>query len=198
LQNKKFQELMGLREDKAELVSKLFVLEKDKSAIELKLKYVEGQQKAQAAALKNLQGQLKDTEALLALATQNKERGYSDAEHAQGVELELMQALAREARLKVRLQELVTTLEQVTKNAEARLLEGREIVHDLNHTNSILAETVDRNNKKFQSKFKKMEHQMLVMVEKHTLQVQNLQQRIATLETPPTNSSENSINSVAV
>jgi hypothetical protein len=72
LQNTKFQELMGLREDKAELVSKLFVLEKDKSAIELKLKYVEGQQKAQAAALKNLQGQLKDTEALLALATQNK------------------------------------------------------------------------------------------------------------------------------
>ncbi|RZB73488.1 colorectal mutant cancer protein, partial [Asbolus verrucosus] len=209
------QELMGLREDKAELVTKLFVLEKDKSAIELKLKYVEGQQKAQAAALKNLQGQLKDTEALLALATQNKasvkievvaitekiikqERGYSDAEHAQGVELELMQALAREARLKVRLQELVTTLEQVTKNAEARLIEGREIVHDLNHTNSILAETVDRNNKKFQSKFKKMEHQMLAMVEKHTLQVQNLQQRIATLETPPTNSSENSINSVAV
>lgn len=68
---------MGLREDKAELVSKLFVLEKDKSAIELKLKYVEGQQKAQAAALKNLQGQLKDTEALLALATQNKVGGKS-------------------------------------------------------------------------------------------------------------------------
>ncbi|KAK9745908.1 PDZ domain of MCC-2 bdg protein for Usher syndrome [Popillia japonica] len=129
------QELMSLREDKAELMSKLFVLEKEKSTIELKLKYVEGQQKAQSAALKNLQGQLKDTEALLALATQNKERGYSDAEHAQGVELELMQALAREARLKVRLQELVSTLEQVTKNAEARLLEGREIVHDLNHSN---------------------------------------------------------------
>ncbi|KAJ8962153.1 hypothetical protein NQ318_018110 [Aromia moschata] len=192
------QELMGLREDKTELISKLFALEKEKSAIELKLKYVEGQQKAQSAALKNLQGQLKDTEALLALATQNKERGYSDAEHAQGVELELMQALAREARLKVRLQELVTTLEQVTKNAEARLLEGREIVQDLNHTNSILADTVDRNNKKYQAKFKKMEQQMFIMVEKHTAQVQNLQQRIATLETPPTNSSDNSVNSVAV
>lgn len=63
---------MSLREDKAELMSKLFVLEKEKSTIELKLKYVEGQQKAQSAALKNLQGQLKDTEALLALATQNK------------------------------------------------------------------------------------------------------------------------------
>ncbi|XP_060525082.1 colorectal mutant cancer protein isoform X2 [Cylas formicarius] len=192
------QELMGLREDKAELLSKLFVLEKEKSTLELKLKYVEGQQKAQSATLRNLQGQLKDTEALLALANKNKERGYSDAEHAQGVELELMQALAREARLKVRLQELVTTLEQVTKNAEARLMEGREIVQDLNHTNSILAETVDRNNKKYQAKFKKMEYQMLSMVEKHTAQVQTLQQKIATLETPPTNSSENSLSSAPV
>lgn len=46
-----------------------------------------------------------------------------------------MQALARESRLKIRLHELVSTLEQVTKNAEARLLEGRELVHDLNQTN---------------------------------------------------------------
>lgn len=63
---------MGLREDKAELVSKLFTLEREKCAMELKLKYAEGQHKAHSAALKNLQGQLKDTEALLALATQNK------------------------------------------------------------------------------------------------------------------------------
>lgn len=63
---------MSLREDKAELLTKLFLMEKGKSSIELKLKYVEGQQRAQSAALKNLQGQLKDTEALLALATQNK------------------------------------------------------------------------------------------------------------------------------
>lgn len=65
---------MGLREDKAELLSKLFMLEKDKNALEVKLKYVETQQRAQSATLKNLQGQLKDTEALLALATQNKVR----------------------------------------------------------------------------------------------------------------------------
>ncbi|KAB0800365.1 hypothetical protein PPYR_06105 [Photinus pyralis] len=190
------QELMGLREEKVDLISKLYTLEKDKSAIQLKLKYVEGQQKAQAATLKNLQGQLKDTEALLAIATQNKERGYSDAEHAQGVELELIQALAREARLKIRLQELVSTLEQVTKNAEARLLEGREMVHDLNNTNSILADTVDRNHKKYQARLTKMEQQMISMVERHNSQVATLQQRIAALETPQTNSSENSLNSV--
>ncbi|KAF5304332.1 hypothetical protein FQA39_LY09711 [Lamprigera yunnana] len=194
------QELMGLREEKLELISKFYTVEKDKSALELKLKYVEGQQKAQAATLKNLQGQLKDTEALLAIATQNKacERGYSDAEHAQGVELELIQALAREARLKIRLQELVSTLEQVTRNAEARLLEGREMVHDLNNTNSVLAETVDRNHKKYQARLTKMEQQMINMVERHNLQVGTLQNRIAALEAPQTNSSENSIGSVAI
>lgn len=67
-----FKELMGLREDKVELVARLFSMEKEKSALELKLKCLEGQHKAQNAALKNLQGQLKDTEAVLALATQNK------------------------------------------------------------------------------------------------------------------------------
>lgn len=67
-----------------------------------------------------------------------QKQDYSDAEHAQGIEMELMQALARESRLKLRLQELVTTLEQVTKNAEARLLEGKELVQDLNQTNRLL------------------------------------------------------------
>lgn len=36
---------------------------------------------------------------------------------------------------------------------------------------SILAETVDRNNRKYQARYKKMEHQMLTMVERHTAQV---------------------------
>lgn len=36
---------------------------------------------------------------------------------------------------------------------------------------SILAETVDRNHKKYQTRLKKMEQQMLVMVERHNSQV---------------------------
>lgn len=35
----------------------------------------------------------------------------------------------------------------------------------------MLADTVDRNNKKYQAKVKKMEHQMIAMVEKHSAQV---------------------------
>lgn len=43
-----------------------------------------------------------------------------------------------------------------------------------------------------------MEHQMQVLVEKHSAQVQSLQEKIAVLETPPTNSSDNSVNSFPV
>ncbi|CAH1971741.1 unnamed protein product [Acanthoscelides obtectus] len=53
------QELMGLREDKAELISKVYELEKEKSVAELKLKYLEEELKNKSVALKNLQGKLK-------------------------------------------------------------------------------------------------------------------------------------------
>lgn len=46
-----------------------------------------------------------------------------------------------------------------------------KVVVNGNYDFSILAETVDRNNKKYQARFKKMEHQMLAMVERHTAQV---------------------------
>ncbi|XP_044742607.1 colorectal mutant cancer protein isoform X2 [Chrysoperla carnea] len=187
------QELMALREDKAELTAKVYHLEKEKIASDLKLACLETQQRAQTSALNNIRGQLADTEALLSLASQQKDRSsYSEKEHAEGVELELIQALARESRLKVRLQELVNTLEQVTKNAEARLLEGRELVADLNQANSTLVQTVDRNHKKYQARLKKLEQQMLAMVERHSVQVQTLKQRIAVLEALPSHSSGNS------
>ncbi|VEN42486.1 unnamed protein product [Callosobruchus maculatus] len=49
------QELMGLREDKAELISKIYELEKDKGMAELKVKYLEDELKCQLVALKSLQ-----------------------------------------------------------------------------------------------------------------------------------------------
>lgn len=71
----------------------------------------------------------------------------------------------------MRLQELVNTLEQVTKNAEARLLEGKELVSDLNQANSTLVQTVDRNYRKYQARLKKLEQQMITTVERHAVKV---------------------------
>lgn len=71
-------------------------------------------------ALIHLQAQLADSsEALLAMS--NKERAsYTDAEHTAGIELELVEALARESRLKARLQALASSLETATKSSEEK------------------------------------------------------------------------------
>jgi len=48
---------------------------------------------------------------------------------------ELADALRREARLKERLQELVTTLEKVGKNSELRHQQSADLVNDLKRAN---------------------------------------------------------------
>lgn len=70
-------------------------------------------------AFEALQAQLADSEALLAMS--NKDRAsYTDAEHTAGIELELVEALARESRLKARLQALASSLETATKSSEEK------------------------------------------------------------------------------
>ncbi|XP_076242317.1 colorectal mutant cancer protein isoform X2 [Calliopsis andreniformis] len=174
------QELMAMREDKAELRARVFLLEKERATIELKLNARDTQIAAQHAAIEHLQGQLNDTEAMLAMAT-NKDRGLSDNE-SEGMESELIEALGREARLKERLQELVSTLEKVNKNSELRHQQSAELVNDLKRANGALVQTLEKSKKKYQSRLKKLEQQMLGMVERHAAQVKSLKQRIALLE----------------
>ncbi|XP_015434832.1 PREDICTED: colorectal mutant cancer protein [Dufourea novaeangliae] len=174
------QELMAMREDKAELRARVFLLEKERATIELKLNARDTQITAQHAAIEHLQGQLSDTEAMLAMAT-NKDRGLSDNE-SEGIESELIEALGREARLKERLQELVSTLDKVNKNSELRHQQSAELVNDLKRANGALVQTLEKSKKKYQSRLKKLEQQMLGMVERHAAQVNTLKQRIALLE----------------
>ncbi|XP_024938476.1 colorectal mutant cancer protein isoform X2 [Cephus cinctus] len=174
------QELMAMREDKAELRARVFLLEKERATIELKLSARDTQIAAQHAAIQHLQGQLSDTEAMLALAT-NKDRRMSD-NGSEGIESDLIEALGREARLKERLQELVSTLDKVNKNSELRHQQSAELVNDLKRVNGVLIETVEKTKKKYQSRLKKLEQQMLGMVERHAAQVKSLKQRIAMLE----------------
>ncbi|XP_017889893.1 colorectal mutant cancer protein isoform X2 [Ceratina calcarata] len=174
------QELMAMREDKAELRARVFLLEKERATIELKLNARDTQIAAQHAAIEHLQGQLADTEAMLAMAT-NKDRGLSDNE-SEGMESELIEALGREARLKERLQELVSTLDKVNKNSELRHQQSAELVNDLKRANGALVQTLEKSKKKYQSRLKKLEQQMLGMVERHAAQVKSLKQRITLLE----------------
>ncbi|XP_067217257.1 colorectal mutant cancer protein isoform X3 [Linepithema humile] len=172
------QELMAMREDKAELRARVFLLEKERATIELKLNARDTQIAAQHATIQHLQGQLSDAEAMLAMAT-NKDRGLSDNE---SVESGLIEALGREARLKERLQELISTLDEVNKNSELRHQQSAELVNDLKRANGALVQTLEKSKKKYQSRLKKLEQQMLGMVERHAAQVKTLKQRITLLE----------------
>ncbi|XP_029669137.1 colorectal mutant cancer protein isoform X1 [Formica exsecta] len=174
------QELMAMREDKAELRARVFLLEKERATIELKLNARDTQIAAQHATIQHLQSQLSDAEAMLAMAT-NKDRGLSNNE-SEGMESELIEALGREARLKERLQELISTLDEVNKNSELRHQQSAELVNDLKRANGALVQTLEKSKKKYQSRLKKLEQQMLGMVERHAAQVKTLKQRIALLE----------------
>lgn len=126
------QELMAMREDKAELRARVFLLEKERSTIELKLNSRDAQIAAQNTAIQHLQDQLTDTEAMLTMVS-DKDRRYTS--ESEGMESELIEALGREARLKERLQELVNTLENVTRNSELRHQQSADLINDLKIAN---------------------------------------------------------------
>lgn len=63
-----------------------------------------------------------------------KEHLMSDNE-SEGIESELIEALGREARLKDRLQELVSTFDKVYANLDLRHLQSDELVKDLKRAN---------------------------------------------------------------
>ena len=95
---------------------------------------------------------------------------------------ELTEALRREANLKARVDELVTTLEKLTRNSEARHQQSADFVDDLKRANAALVAAFEKAKKKHVGKVKKMEAQIQAMSERHESVVDVLKQRIALLE----------------
>ncbi|KAL0607578.1 Colorectal mutant cancer protein, partial [Plecturocebus cupreus] len=78
--------------------------------------------------------------------------------------------LAKEKKLKARVQELVSALERLTKSSEIRHQQSAEFVNDLKRANSNLVAAYEKAKKKHQNKLKKLESQMMAMVERHETQ----------------------------
>ncbi|GLG94549.1 Uncharacterized protein GBIM_01746 [Gryllus bimaculatus] len=163
------QELMAVREERAELRARLFLMEKDKAALDLRLG-------AQELQLQQLQAQLQD----LQPSTHHLHQRSGSLEGEQSSPSE--EASRREARLRERMQGLVATLEKVSKNSEMRHQQSADLINDLKHANSALLQTLDRSKKKYQSRIKKLEQRMLDMAERHAHEVRGLKQRVADLE----------------
>ncbi|XP_022246747.1 colorectal mutant cancer protein-like isoform X2 [Limulus polyphemus] len=170
------QELMAIKEEKAELKAQVYLLEKEKGALELQLSSREAHEQAYLVHMEHLKTELKEQEQLVEkLRATQPGVGISDSE-------ELTEALQRESKCKSRIQELVNTLERLTKNSELRAQQSADFVNDLKRANSALVTAFEKAKKKNQSRIKKLEQQMVVMSERHNAQTRLLKQRITMLE----------------
>ncbi|XP_075692737.1 colorectal mutant cancer protein isoform X1 [Rhinoderma darwinii] len=194
------QELMAMKEEMAELKAQLYLLEKEKKAMELKLSTRDAQEQAYLVHIEHLKSEVEEQKeqrmrSLSSTSSSGKDkmgkdsidgtslslselRTYNDGELA----TELTSALKREKKLKSRAQELVSALERLTKSSEIRHQQSAEFVNDLKRANSNLVAAYEKAKKKHQNKLKKLESQMMAMVERHETQVRMLKQRIALLE----------------
>ncbi|ETE59741.1 Colorectal mutant cancer protein, partial [Ophiophagus hannah] len=171
------QELMAMKEEMAELKAQLYLLEKEKKALELKLSSREAQEQAYLVHIEHLKSE-ECTDGTSASLTLTELKSYNESE----LTTELANALRREKKLKGRVQELVSALERLTKSSEIRHQQSAEFVNDLKRANSNLVAAYEKAKKKHQNKLKKLESQMMAMVERHETQVRMLKQRIALLE----------------
>ncbi|XP_059729432.1 colorectal mutant cancer protein isoform X1 [Haemorhous mexicanus] len=196
------QELMAMKEEMAELKAQLYLLEKEKKALELKLSTREAQEQAYLVHIEHLKSEVEEQKEQRMRSLSSTSSGSRDKlgkECSDGtatpltlaelrpfneseLTAELTNALRREKKLKARVQELVSALERLTKSSEIRHQQSAEFVNDLKRANSNLVAAYEKAKKKHQNKLKKLESQMMAMVERHETQVRMLKQRIALLE----------------
>uniref|UniRef100_A0A8C1WDJ1 MCC regulator of WNT signaling pathway n=1 Tax=Cyprinus carpio TaxID=7962 RepID=A0A8C1WDJ1_CYPCA len=196
------QELMAMKEEMAELKAQLYLLEKEKKALELKLSTREAQEQAYLVHIEHLKSEVEEHQEQRRRSLNStgssagaKDKSGKDSGDSPAISLsdlrslsdsdlaaELTSALRRSKKLKGRVQELVAALERLTKSSEVRHQQSAEFVNDLKRANSNLVAAYEKAKKKHQNKLKKLESQMMAMVERHETQVRMLKQRIALLE----------------
>lgn len=79
--------------------------------------------------------------------------------------------------MKARIQELVETLESLSKNSETRHQQTAEYVADLKKANGALVAAYEKAKKKHGARLRKLEQQMITMVERHDAQVYYTKER---------------------
>ncbi|KAH0501855.1 Colorectal mutant cancer protein [Microtus ochrogaster] len=184
------QELMAMKEEMAELKAQLYLLEKEKKALELKLSTREAQEQAYLVHIEHLKSEVEEQKeqrmrSLSSTSSSGKEKPGKECADAASPALSLAEvrtnsdsdlatefasAIRREKKLKARVQELVSALERLTKSSEIRHQQSAEFVNDLKRANSNLVAAYEKAKKKHQNKLKKLESQMMAMVERHETQ----------------------------
>ncbi|KAF4073142.1 hypothetical protein AMELA_G00255430 [Ameiurus melas] len=193
------QELMAMKEEMAELKAQLYLLEKEKKDLELKLSTREAQEQAYLVHIEYLKSEVEEQQeqrrtspSSIGSSTKDKSAKDSDSSVIKASDLrslndselaaELTIALHKEMKLKVRVKDLVAVLEKLMKSSEIHHQQSAEFVNDLKRANSNLVAAYEKAKRKHQNKLKKLESQMMAIVERHETQVRMLKQRITLLE----------------
>ncbi|CAG2197141.1 Colorectal mutant cancer protein [Mytilus edulis] len=178
------QELMAIKEEKAELKSHNYLLEKEKRSIELRLSGKEAQEQAYFVQIEHLKGEVRDLEQRLTDRRRNQtgDDQLSATDMSSDLTKDYNEALRREKKMKSRIQELVLALENLSRNSEIRHQQSTEFVNDLKRANSALISAFDKAKKKYQSKLKKLELQMQGLTERYETQIRLMKQKILMLE----------------
>lgn len=183
------QELMAMKEEKAELKSHNYLLEKEKKALELRLSDKETQAQAYRLQIEHLTTEVQELQQQLNRHTDPRNTPPTDVENADmtkpGLDIhstEASEAQRREKKLKSRIQELMLTLEKLSRNSEIRHQQSAEFVNDLKRANCALISAFEKAKKKYQSRLKKMELQMQEMSKQYENQIRLFEQRLAVIE----------------
>ena len=176
----------------AELKARSYLLEKEKRALELRLSGKETQEAAYRVQIEHLQGEVEQQSTSYSKcgATGNSSRLNPDPRHIaelasrDNLELahDLVVSLERERVHKSRVNELMSTLEKISRNSESRHKQSAEFVNDLKRANSALITAFDKAKKKYQLRLKKLEGQVKGMNEKYDVDTNTLRQRLSSLE----------------
>lgn len=171
------QELMAMKEEKAELKAQNYLLEKEKRSLELQLSSMESQEQAYLVQIDHLKSESCSERSSLPISLADlQSHDLSD------VMQELTESLKREKKLKHQVSELVLALEKLSRNSEIRHQQSAEFVNDLKRANSALISAFDKAKKKYQSKLKKLESQMQSLTERYETQIRMLKQRLTRQE----------------
>jgi hypothetical protein len=139
------QEMMAMREDRADLRAKVYLLEKEKQGLELGMVEKGDKEILMRTKMEHLQEEL-----LYREASQGKHKG--------------MHLDEREAYLRERVENLLDTLEKLTKNSEVRQKQSGDLIEDLKKANGALTDALEKSKKKYQTKIKKLEQQLLSLM----------------------------------
>ncbi|XP_066933133.1 colorectal mutant cancer protein-like isoform X3 [Clytia hemisphaerica] len=200
------EDMEALKEERAELKHNIYLLEKEKRALELKMNAKDAQEQAYIVHIEHLKSEVKDqlkkrrqmlkdaqrkgqfsvmedeTLSIHSGSTQTS----SNQQYSSTEEIQTSDSSRRERKLKQRIQELVDTLETLSKNSEIRHKQTNEYISDLKRANGALVTAYEKAKKRHARRLKKFEQQVVQIVEKYQYQVKQLKEQIKVLkDTPP-------------